>query len=629
MAFTQFTNLDFDQIKISIKDYLRSNSTFSDFDFEGSNLSILIDVLAYNTYLTAFNTNMVVNESFIDSATLRENVISLARNIGYVPLSRRAATATITFSLTGINSTFKTVTLKKGIVCTGNLDNTSYIFSVPEDITVGISRGEATFENVTIYEGTLLTKTFTVDTSQPNQKYILPNPFIDTSTIRVSVKDTPQSTTAEEYLAVDNIVNVNSTSRIFLIQEISDEKYELFFGDGIFGKKLSNNNQIVASYITTNGKDGNGASDFVFSGSVVSDTGSDLSTNIGTLVTIEDANNGDDIQSIESVRYYAPRMYSTQYRAVTAGDYEALLPTLYPNIESVTAYGGEELSPPQFGKVFLAAKPKNSEYLSQATKDRLLADLKKYTIAGIQPEFVDINVLYVELDSTVYYNSNFIGSASDLKAQITQSLETYSRSSDLNKFGGRFKYSKALRLIDVTNTAITSNITKVRIRRNVGVLIDQPTQYLICFENRFAAHSEAKLKNIRTTGFTLRGFNSICYVGDKPNSNLETGILYVFTLDGEKELVISENIGTIDYIAGEINIDNIEVTSTVLPNNIIEIEATPYSNDIIAKKSIYLELDVGKSDISVVRDIISSGENTSGSRFTPESSFITETNIRS
>jgi hypothetical protein len=277
----------------------------------------------------------------------------------------------------------------------------------------------------------------------------------------------------------------------------------------------------------------------------------------------------------------------------------------------------------------LAAKPKNSEDLSQATKDRLLADLKKYTIAGIQPEFVDINVLYVELDSTVYYNSNFIGSASDLKAQITQSLETYSRSSDLNKFGGRFKYSKALRLIDVTNTAITSNITKVRIRRNVGVLIDQPTQYLICFENRFAAHSEAKLKNIRTTGFTLRGFNSICYVGDKPNSNLETGILYVFTLDGEKELVISENIGTIDYIAGEINIDNIEVTSTVLPNNIIEIEATPYSNDIIAKKSIYLELDVGKSDISVVRDIISSGENTSGSRFTPESSFITETNIRS
>jgi len=627
MAFTQFTNLDFDQIRASIKDYLRANSTFSDFDFEGSNFSILIDVLAYNTYLTAFNTNMVVNESFIDSATLRENVTSLARNVGYVPLSRRAATSSITFSVTGLNSTYKTVTLKKGIVCTGNLDNTSYIFSIPEDITIPVSQGEALFENIKIYEGTLLTKTFTVDNSQPNQKYILPNSYIDTSTIRVSVKDTPESTTSREYVAVDNILNIDSNSTIFLIQEISDERYELFFGDGIFGKKLQTNNQIEATYITTNGRDGNGASDFVFSGTLVSNTSVNVSTNVGVILGTQ-SENGDNIQSIESIRYYAPRMYSTQYRAVTASDYEAILPALYPNIESVTAYGGEELNPPQYGRVFIAAKPKNAEYLSEQTKESLLLDLKKYSIAGIEPRFVDVNVVYVELNSTVYYNSNFVGSPENLKTQIINSLNTFSDSTDLNKFGGRFKYSKSLRIIDNASDSITSNITKVRIRRNVGVLLNEPTQYIVCYENRFAVSPSGY--NIRSTGFYITGSSKRVYISDKPNSNLTLGNLYLFSVDGESITIENQSIGTVDYITGEINIDNINVSSTVLPNNIIEIEATPYSNDVIAKKSVYLKLDIGKSNITMVKDIISSGENASGSRFTPESSYLTtETKIRS
>lgn len=627
MAVTQFTNLDFSQIRTSIKDYLRANSTFSDFDFEGSNFSILIDVLAYNTYLTAFNTNMVVNESFIDSATLRENVISLARNVGYIPLSRRAATSQISFNLSGLNTTYSTVTLKKGIVCTGNLDNTSYIFSIPEDITVPVSQGSAFFDNITIYEGTLLTKTFTVNNSQPNQKYILPNSYIDTSSIRVSVKDTSESTTAREYVAVDNILGIDSNSTIFLIQEISDERYELFFGDGIFGKKLETNNQVEVTYITTNGRDGNGASDFVFSGTLLSNTSANVSDKAGLIIG-STSENGDNIQSVESIRYYAPRMYSTQYRAVTASDYEAILPSLYPNIESVTAYGGEELSPPQYGRVFIAAKPKNAEYLSEQTKETLLLDLKRYSIAGIEPRFVDVNVVYVELESTVYYNSNFVGSVQNLKTQITNSLNTFSSSTDLNKFGGRFKYSKCLRVIDGSNDSITSNITKVRIRRNVGVLLNEPTQYIVCYENRFAVSPSGY--NIRSTGFYISGSTKKVYISDKPNSDLLTGNLYLFSVDGETVTVEQQTIGTVDYITGEINIDNITVSSTALPNNIIEIEATPYSNDVIAKKSVYLKLDTGKSKITMVKDIISSGENASGSRFTPESSYLTtETKIRS
>ena len=624
MAFTDFTNLDFDQIRASIKDYLRANSTFTDFDFEGSNFSILIDVLAYNSYLTAYNTNMVANEAFLDSATIRENVVSLARNIGFVPLSRRASKANISFIVTDITPQVKTATLKAGVVCTGNLDNTSYIFSIPEDVTVGVDNQEAIFSNVDIYEGTYLTKTFSVDTSQPNQKYIIPNPYVDTSTIKVNVNT---GGTIDQYSAVDSIVGINSTSQIFLIQEVSDEKYELFFGDGIFGRKLSNTNQVNVSYIVTNGPAGNGASNFTFSGTIKDNTDSVISANIGVVVTNTASQNGDNIQSTESVRYYAPRLYSAQNRAVTASDYEALLPSIYPNIESVTAYGGEELNPPQYGKVFIAAKPKNSDYLSETTKESILNSLRKYTVAGIQPVFVDINTLYIELDSTVYYNSNYVGSVSNLQSQITNSLTTYSQSTDLNKFGGRFKYSKALRVIDATSTSITSNITKVKIRRNLGTLINEPTNYYICFENKF--HVDFDGYNIKTTGFYINGQSDVVYISDSPNTDMKTGRLFLFTIDSKNNIVIkSNNIGSIDYTTGILNIDNITVTSTLKPNNIIEIEAIPESNDIIAKKSIYLILDIGKSMISVEKDLISSGENISGSNFTPESSYLSGTKIR-
>jgi hypothetical protein len=626
MSFTQFTNLDFDQIKTSIKDYLRANSNFTDFDFEGSNFSVLIDILAYNTYLTAYNTNMVANESFLDSATLRENIVSLVRNIGYVPLSRRASKANITFLVTDIINAATTVTLKSGIVCTGDLDNTSYIYSIPEDITVPIVNGEALFDSVDIYEGTMLSKTFTVNQSQPNQKYILPNSHIDTSTIRVNVRTTLNSSTTEEYNSVDNIIGISSTSQIFLIQEISDEKYEIFFGDGIFGKKLEHQNFITATYIITNGSSGNGASNFTFSGVLIDNLQTNISGKSGIIITNSISQNGDEIQSLESIRYYAPRLYASQYRAVTAGDYEALIPSLYPNIESVTAYGGEELYPPQYGKVFLAAKPKNSDYLSDVTKENILKSLKKYSVAGILPEFVDINVLYIELNSVVYYNSNFVGSVSDLQSKVSNSVLSFSNSNDLNKFGGRFKYSKALRIIDATSTSITSNITKIKIRRNITAVLNSAINYLVCFENKF--HVNDSGYNIRTTGFYIQGNVNQVYISDIPNSSMTTGKLILFYFEGQDIKIIADNIGSVNYETGKLDIDNINVISTSRPNNIIEIEATPDSNDIIAKKSVYLKLDVSSSTIIMEKDIVASGENTSASKFVPESSYISETKIR-
>ena len=346
MPFTKFTNLDFDQIKESIKSYLRSNSNFSDFDFEGSNFSILIDTLAYNTYITAFNSNMIVNESFLDSATLRENVVSLARNIGYLPRSKTSAKATITFTVGGISSNISNITLKKGLVCTGNVNDTQETFSITSDIVSNVIGGSATFSNIDIYQGTFLSKSFTVDSST-EQKFILNNSNIDTSTIKVYVDGI-------EYFLSDDIFNINSTSEVYFLSEIQDEKYQLFFGDGLIGKKLENGAIIEINYIVTDGSEGNGATNFSFSGNFSSNV-----TSIGAITTIQSSQNGSEIESIDSIKYYAPKLYSSQYRAVTARDYEALIKTIHPNTESVSVIGGEELDPPEFGTVSITIKPKN------------------------------------------------------------------------------------------------------------------------------------------------------------------------------------------------------------------------------------------------------------------------------
>ena len=352
MPFTKFTNLDFDQIKVSLKDYIRSNSNFTDFDFEGSNFSVLIDTLAYNTYITAFNSNMTVNESFLDSATLRENVVSLARNIGYVPKSRTAAQATVSFDVT-TNGNTPSLTLQAGLVCVGSYNDTSYVFSIPESITstttqVTDSNGNiisstASFNNIVVYQGTYLSKTYTVNGSL-DQRFLIDNSFVDTSTIKVYVKGASDTGLGKEYRKVDNILNITDTSETYLIQEVTDERYELLFGDGIFGKKIENDAIITVTYIVTDGTEGNGAASFSYAGSVASSSNQiQLPTSSPTVTTVSSAANGGNIESIDSIKYFAPRLYSSQYRAVTARDYESVIQQIYPNTESVSVVGGVEL----------------------------------------------------------------------------------------------------------------------------------------------------------------------------------------------------------------------------------------------------------------------------------------------
>ena len=348
MAFTQYTNLDFEEIKVSLREYLRANSDFTDFDFEGSNLSILIDLLAYNTYTTAYNTNMVANEAFIDSATLRENVVALARNIGYVPSSRRAATANITFTVDlGQGSDVSSVTLKAGLFGLGDFGNTNYTFCTSEDYISPVTDDFASF-TIPIKQGTYLQKQFVVDTSQPNQRFIIPNPYVDTSTIRVDVRDSVSSGTRKTYAQLDNIVGITTSSETYLIQEVQDEKYELLFGDGVLGKKLENGNSIDVSYLVCDGKGGNGVANFTFAGKLVDNDGAIITSGVSDIITNENARNGAEVENIDTIRNLAPRVYSAQHRAVTSNDYESIIPTIFPNAGSVTAYGGEDISPPQY-----------------------------------------------------------------------------------------------------------------------------------------------------------------------------------------------------------------------------------------------------------------------------------------
>tara|TARA_B100000927_G_scaffold266895_1_gene240629 strand:+ start:440 stop:2323 length:1884 start_codon:yes stop_codon:yes gene_type:complete len=620
MTFSQFTNLDFNTLRAQIKNYLRSNSNFSDFDFEGSNFSILIDTLAYNSYITSYNTNMAVNEAFIDSATLRENVISLARNIGYVPRSKKSAVANISFSVNA-PSRANVVKLNKGLVALGSIEGGNYVFSIPDDISVTPnSSGIANFSNISIYEGNYLTKTFRVDDSQTNQRFILPNANIDTSSIRVEVEESGSSLV---YNAYTNIFDVNSESRLFLFQEIDDERYQIMFGDNILGRKPANGAIIRVSYIVTNGIEGNNASNFTFSGNltyILGGSDASITSGISIITTIQKSENGDSIESIDNVKYLAPRVYASQYRAVTPNDYKSLIPFLYPNIDSVSAYGGEELDPPEFGKVFITVKPKNGEVLSEVVKDSIKNDLKKYTVAGIKQEFLDLKYLYVEFDSTVSFDTGFISDKLNLQSRILNAIETYARSSDINSFGGRLKYSKLLSQIDRVDDGITSNITTLVMRRDLKPLYNQIATYEICYGNVF--HADLEGFNIRSSSFKIDGVDGDIHLTDFPNDDQQTGIIKFFNINGNVITFVNNNAGIVDYKRGEINLFPINITSTSISEK-IEIEVTPESNDIVAKENLYIVLDTkGNSKLNLLEDVLVSGSNISGTNYIPPSSFI-------
>ncbi len=649
MPLLNFTDLDFDQIKTTLKDYLKNNSDFTDYDFEGSNLSTLLDVLAYNTYLSSYNANMISNEVFIDSATLRENVVALARNIGYLPRSKKCSRIPITFvvDLDGVSPTPATITLKKGpVASTGNqFGGQSFVFCIDDDKTVSVTNGvdgnkEALFDNLTVHEGTLLTQTFTYSSRNPFQKFILPNTGIDLDTLNVKVKGYTGSTTSVEYVRQDDLfaektgTTIDGTSNVYFIQEVESEQYELIFGDGIFGKALEDGNVIEVSYIVTNGGSANGVSRLVFSGRLTYTRDSieyNVTSGISLISTYSPSSGGESIESVDSIKKYAPQVYTTQNRALTANDYEILIPNkIYPEAESISVYGGEDLVPPQYGKVFISIKPRTGDFVPGSIKENIKRDLKKYSVAGIIPEILDLKYLFIESINKVYYNSNLAPSASFVSTLVQDNITKYADSAELNKYGARFKYSQFLKVIDQSHESVTSTITTIEIRRDLRLAIDTFAEYAIDFGNEFHIKSMNGY-NIRSSAFKVLDINEDVYLYDVPNSNKKTGTINLFSLDSSGSntpTIQRRNIGIINYKTGRITLDPINIVSGKTKDGvqIMEISAIPESNDVIGLQDLYLQLD--SSNVEMIVDEISSGIDPSGSNYIVTPSYTSGSIVR-
>ena len=593
MPYTQLNNLDFIDIKTALKDYMRAQTDFTDYDFEGSALSQVLDVLAYNTYYTAFNTNMVVNELFLDSASLRDNVVSLAKQLGYSPKSKTAAQALINLSLTFNNNAPVSVTIKAGSGFVTNYDGSLYRFIVTEDYRETVSNGTVSFANLPIYEGSLIQTRTSVDSNAKGQRFIIDNPSTDINTLKVRIYESANTTQSELYIKANNILDVNSDDKVYFVNEIEDEKYEIFFGDGVLGKKLEDNEVVELSSVVTNGNITNGASTFRFNGTIVDQTNSLIQVpyNVTELTVVQNASGGADIESIDDIKYNAPKFYGSQNRAVTSNDFASIVRNIYPSVSDIIVFGGEDQVPPAYGKVFLSIKPTDAPSISSYTKNELTDELKKYTVASIKPEFIDPSILYVELNSKIYYNSTKSKLLpAEMAAKAATGIQQYLLSSGTEKFKGKFRYSKFISVIDSVDRSINSNDTSITIRKDFIAQINSSSYYEVCYQNPFLVDCDNPV--VSSTGMTVFEYpNYTSYLEDRKGKI----VLYrLDSLSGEKVL-LNDSIGTVDYTKGEIQLYDFTILKSSFSDNRVELRVKPANKDIEVKREAYLDVDVSNS----------------------------------
>jgi hypothetical protein len=590
-SYVQLANLDFAEIKETLKDYLRSQSDFTGYDFEGSAMSVLLDVLAYNTYYTAFNTNMVANELFLDSATLRDNVVSLAKTLGYQPRSRRSPVAYANFAVNFPGTAPNTIILKRGSGFNTIFDDILYTYVAIDDIAVPVSSNFASFTNVPIYEGKLVTNNFIANTSSLDQRFIIDNQRVDTTTIRVRVFESEQSTSFQDYEYATNVLNVSATDAVFFLEEVEDERYEIFFGDGSIGRALENGNRIQVSYLITNGPATNGARTFTFGGVLEDTAGNTYPTTIN-VDTVSSSDGGENLESISSIKYNAPKFFGTQDRAVTADDFAAIIVGrgIYPAIGDIITYGGEEEVNPEYGKVKIVIKPRNSAFLSQFSKNRIIEGLKPYMIASVTPEIIDPSILYVELTSKIFYNKSITTTKpEDIKRRVITSLEDYISLSDTEKFNGKFRYSKFTSVIDNADRVINSNETSTVMRKDFYPVLNSKSYYELCYQNEFAEYCGSPI--VRSTGFRVSEFPATTVYFEDIDGKI---VLYTLGQANEK-VILRDSIGRVDYEKGEIMIDNLTIIKGSFFDNRIEVRVDPLNKDLNAVRNVYLDIDITKS----------------------------------
>tara|TARA_B100001175_G_scaffold37251_1_gene27109 strand:+ start:694 stop:2499 length:1806 start_codon:yes stop_codon:yes gene_type:complete len=593
MPYTQLNNLDFADIKTALKDYMRAQSDFTDYDFEGSAISQILDVMAYNTYYTAFNTNMVVNETFLDSATLRDNVVSIAKQLGYTPKSITAPQAAVDMALTFTGTAPAEVSLKAGSGFVTNYDGSLYRYILKDDNKVSVVNKVATFTGVPIYEGSQLVSNTVVDTSIKNQRFIIENAGIDTNTLNVRVFQAANSSIFTDYKVANNILDIGASDKVYFINEIEDEKYEIFFGDGVLGKKLEDNNVVQLSYIVTNGTATNGAKTFTFNGLMEDENGTTITLPfaVTSLTASSIASGGADIETIDKIKYNAPKFYGSQNRAVTGNDYKAIVRNLYPATSDVIVFGGEEQVPPAYGKVFLSVKPTEAASLSSFTKNELTSELKKYTVASIRPEFVDPSILYLELTSKIYYTGTKTQLLPlEIATKSSNAIVEYLKTSQTEKFNGKFRYSKFIGVIDNSDISINSNDTDITMRKDFIAQINTSAFYEVCYQNPFLVDCNNPV--VSSTGMTVFEFPTYTsYLEDR------SGKLVLYRLDpvsGDK-ILLNDSVGTVDYTNGEIMMTDFTILKGTFSDNRIELRVKPANKDIEVKREAYLDVDVSKS----------------------------------
>ena len=601
MPYTQLNNLDFVDIKTALKDYMRAETDFTDYDFEGSALSQLLDVLAYNTYYTAFNTNMVVNELFLDSASLRDNVVSLAKQLGYTPKSITAAKSNLSFNVNIPNNAPDSVILKKGSGFLTNLDETSYQFVATKDYRAEVANNVAVFEDVELVEGTLLNTVTTYNSAVKGQRFLIENSNVDINTLTIRIFDNNNSSVSTEFKKADNILDptIDSNSKIYFVNEIEDENYEVIFGDGILGQKLENGNIIEMSYVITHGKDVNGAKAFTFGGVLTDGTiNINVPYSVKNITTLQKAYGGEDIESISKIKYLAPKFFSSQNRAVTSSDYEVIARNVYPAISDIIVFGGEEQVPPDYGKVFLSIKPSDASFLSAYTKKQIQEDLKKYSVGSVRPVLVDPSILYVEMDSKI----SFDGTLTELLPQQIASngakaILEYLKTSQTEKFNGKFRYSKFISVIDESDRAIKSNLTSITLRKDFYAQLNSSSFYEICYQNAFEIECDEPV--VSSSGFiTLEYPNYTTYLEDR------SGKIVLYRLDsvtGEK-IVLNDSLGDVDYAKGEIMLYDVTIIQGSFSDNRIELRVKPASNDVTVLREVYLDVDVANSKFTAIKE---------------------------
>jgi hypothetical protein len=602
----QVTELDFDLIKDNLKTYMKNQNEFTDYNFEGSGMSQIIDLLAYNTHYLAMNANFAMNEAFLDSATLRSSVVSHAKKLGYTPRSARAPVAYVDVVLN--SSVATSATLAKGTRFTTKIDGSTFGFVTNTDLSITPSNGVMRFINVPIYEGTLITSRYTVDLNNIEQKFMLSDERADTTTLNVSVQNSTSDTTTSVYTLATDITQVTSGAKVYFLQENGSGKFEVYFGDGVVGSAISNGNIVQLQYIVTNKSKANAAN-------VFSTTSVDGETDV-TVASLIAARGGAEPETISSIKFNAPLDYASQGRAVTTQDYKTILPTVYAGTKAVQVWGGEDNDPPIYGQVFLSVRTKSGVDLTQAQKNSIAVDLKKYNVASIRPTFVNPEVTKIKLKTNFKFDSKTTTkSVGDLETLIRTTISNYN-SSDLQNFDVVFRHSKISRLIDSTDTSILSNTTRITLNKIVTPVLNTITQYVINFNNPLynphVDHNKVMGGITSSTGFTISTNTNTLYLDDDGSGNIRT----YYLVGGTTRTYVDSTAGTIDYTTGKIVLTDLTITGTTSTDGKISIDILPASNDIVSVRNQLLEIDLANTSVDGTVDVIVSGGSSAGTGYT-------------